>query len=94
MSKRKVSRKTDPCRSNVGPCPRCGKVPTWFNDVPLRAYCWGTEQDPHLELSRLVTGSAQPYADIKKESFWQTGGSGYRTYRGTLLDVSSEGVKR
>jgi endogenous inhibitor of DNA gyrase (YacG/DUF329 family) len=38
----------------VGPCPYCGKKKTWLNDVPLRAFCWGTEQKPHREWHKLV----------------------------------------
>jgi hypothetical protein len=27
----------------VGKCEVCGRYPTWFNNVPLRAYCWGSQ---------------------------------------------------
>lgn len=80
-------------RHNVGPCPRCGIYPNWFNDVPLRAFCWGTDAKPHLQLSRLVTGIAQPYASIQT-SFWQVfQGEKWRTYQATALDCSKQGVK-
>lgn len=38
----------------VGQCPKCNKHPDWFNDVPLRAFCWGTEKNPHVEMTRVV----------------------------------------
>lgn len=28
----------------VGPCPCCGRLDTWLNDVPLRAFCWGDQR--------------------------------------------------
>ena len=31
----------------VGKCPICKKYPTWFNDVPIRAFCWGTKTKKH-----------------------------------------------
>lgn len=34
----------------VGPCPKCGKKEGfWYNDVPLKAFCWGTVEKPHKE---------------------------------------------
>jgi hypothetical protein len=38
----------------VGHCPHCKKYPKWFNDIPLRAFCWGTEKKEHKEWSKLV----------------------------------------
>lgn len=39
----------------VGPCPKCGKKEKfWYNDIPLRAFCWGTEDKPHKEWSKRV----------------------------------------
>lgn len=41
-------------REAIGPCPKCGDWNWWFNDVPLRAFCWGSEEKPHREVVRLV----------------------------------------
>jgi len=42
-------------KKSVGPCPYCGKLEDlWLNDVPLRAFCWGTEDKPHREWHKLV----------------------------------------
>jgi len=38
----------------VGNCPKCGKRITWFNDIPLRGFCWGTEENEHPEYSVVV----------------------------------------
>jgi hypothetical protein len=35
----------------VGKCPKCGRSITWFNDIPLRGFCWGTEENEHPEYS-------------------------------------------
>lgn len=43
---------------SVGSCPVCGRTPTWFNDLPLKAFCWGTDEAPHPEARKIV-----PYAD-------------------------------
>jgi len=45
----------------VGLCPKCDKLPEWFNDVPLRAFCWGTDEKPHSELSAIVPLPHNPY---------------------------------
>lgn len=44
-------------------CPRCGKTDLWFNDVPLRAFCWGDEAagTEHAEWSALVPPPFNPY---------------------------------
>ncbi len=54
---------------SVGRCPFCNKYPEWFNDVPLRAFCWGTDRRPHLEASRVVTGKAQPYGKVTRSKW-------------------------
>lgn len=59
-----------PRQEAVGKCPVCGKVPTWFNDVPLRAFCFGTEDNEHPEASRIVPGPAQPYGKVTR-SVWK-----------------------
>ena len=33
----------------VGPCPICKKFPTWLNDIPTAAFCWGAENNEHPE---------------------------------------------
>jgi len=46
----------------VGPCPRCGAIKTlWLNDVPLRAFCWGTEEKPHKEWHKIIPRPFNPY---------------------------------
>ena len=45
----------------LGVCPICGKKKWWFNDVPLRGFCWGSEAKPHAKVSKLVRGKLQPY---------------------------------
>ena len=50
----------------VGKCPHCRQYPTWFNDVPLTAFCWGWSPDEeHREWHKVVPGSAQPYKTRK-----------------------------
>ena len=56
----------------VGNCPMCGRVPTWFNDVPLTAFCWGEPEQEHQEVRREVPGSAQPYGKGKKQTVWKS----------------------
>lgn len=55
----------------VGRCPTCGRIPTWFNDVPLTAFCWGEPTDEHTEMRREVPGLAQPYGRGKKTTAWK-----------------------
>jgi len=52
--------------ANVGACPVCHQKITWFNDIPLRGFCYGSDEAPHGEASRIVTGGAplQPYGTI------------------------------
>ena len=45
----------------VGRCPKCQKSPEWFNDVPLRAFCWGTDEQPHDEMTAIVPLPLNPY---------------------------------
>lgn len=45
-----MSEYTDKLNEEIGPCPVCGKTKWWYNDVPLKAFCWGTEDDEHEEV--------------------------------------------
>ena len=45
----------------VPPCPKCGKKVDWANDIPLRAFCWGTEEMPHAEMTALIPRPVNPY---------------------------------
>ena len=45
----------------VGPCPHCGKKEHWYNDVPLAAFCWGTDENPHKEWKKVVPRKMNPY---------------------------------
>ena len=56
----------------VGRCPKCGRYPTWFNDIPLTAYCYGPENRPHPVMERVVPGAAQPYGPGKRTR-WKKG---------------------
>ena len=49
----------------VGNCPVCGKLPDWFNNVPLTAYCWGQVGVEHQEARRVVPSPFQPYGKVK-----------------------------
>lgn len=55
----------------VGKCPTCGKLPTWFNDVPLKAFCWGEMNCEHQEMRREVPAPAQPYGPGKQKTAWK-----------------------
>jgi len=33
--------KLHPAALAVGPCPRCGRIDLWLNDVPLKVFCYG-----------------------------------------------------
>jgi len=37
-----------------GPNSICKKVKWWYNDLPLRAFCWGSPDDEHKEVSRVA----------------------------------------
>lgn len=47
----KIEMTLDRIRKAVGNCPKCGKQINWFNDIPLRGFCWGTEENEHKEYS-------------------------------------------
>ena len=55
----------------VGPCPRCGMVPTKFNNIPLTAYCWGPEDNPHPEMTRIIPAPVQPYGAGRRQTVWK-----------------------
>jgi len=38
----------------VGPCLICGETKHWLNDIPLTAFCWGTEEKPHEEWRKVM----------------------------------------
>lgn len=45
----------------VGSCPYCGRLDTWLNNVPLTAYCGGSEEEPHDEWERVIPPPYNPY---------------------------------
>jgi hypothetical protein len=56
-----MKKKTNPSKSMtanlselIAPCPKCGRRITWFNDIPLRGFCWGTPDNEHEEHSVVV----------------------------------------
>lgn len=55
----------------VGNCPTCDRLPTWFNDVPLKAFCWGETNREHQEMRREVPAPFQPYGKGKKKTAWK-----------------------
>ena len=55
----------------VGPCPICGKKDPWLNNIPLTAYCWGSDENPHKEVRRVVPDPAQPYGSVGQETEWR-----------------------
>ena len=61
----------------VGRCPKCKQYPTWFNDVPLRAFCYGPDEKPHSGMTIIVPPSANPY--MKKDTEMPKKWSGWKT---------------
>ena len=60
-------------QESVGKCPKCGEYPTWFNNVPLVAYCGGPDGKRHKEMEALVPSPVQPYGKIPKRHLgWKT----------------------
>jgi hypothetical protein len=57
-------------QSAVGPCPICGRTIDWFNDVPLKAYCWGVMDDEHTGVVRIVPSPVQPYGEVSERTRW------------------------
>ena len=57
MESGKVSSKLKQLRALVGVCPHCKREIQWFNNIPLTAYCCGTEQAPHKEWRCIVPGT-------------------------------------
>ena len=45
----------------IGKCPKCGRKIKWFNDIPLKGFCWGTAKNEHAEYSVLVPPKLNPY---------------------------------
>jgi hypothetical protein len=45
----------------VGPCPICGRLDTWINDVPLKAFCWGLKHKEHKEWSKTIPNKYNNY---------------------------------
>ncbi|MGG6267130.1 hypothetical protein ACQ4M3_13260 [Leptolyngbya sp. AN03gr2] len=45
----------------AGPCPRCGRLDHWLNNIPLTAYCYGSEENPHEEWSTVIPTPFNPY---------------------------------
>jgi hypothetical protein len=55
----------------VGRCPLCNRIPMWFNNIPLTAYCWGPPENEHEEASCVVPGPQQPYGKGSKKPRWK-----------------------
>lgn len=47
----------------IGPCPYCGSKKHWYNDVPLRAFCFGSIKKPHKEWHKKLPKKLQPYQE-------------------------------
>lgn len=62
----------------VGKCPKCNTYPDWFNDMPLKAYCFKDECPAFSEdgpegltfMFRVVPPEAQPYNE--KGNTWNS----------------------
>jgi hypothetical protein len=50
-----------PAQIAVGPCPVCGRLDLWLNNVPLTAYCFGNDRQEHKEWSKQIPGPYNPY---------------------------------
>jgi hypothetical protein len=62
MEKKKVGFTTLEMKKAVGKCPYCGRLKDlWLNDVPLKAFCWGTEKKPHKEWKKTIPRPYNPY---------------------------------
>lgn len=51
----------DAAKKAAGPCPVCGETDLWLNGVPLKAFCWGTEEKEHPQWSKVVPAPHNPY---------------------------------
>ena len=60
MSK-KNPQTTEAMSKAIGKCPKCGRIIKWFNGIPLKGFCWGTEEEEHSEYSALVPPKLNPY---------------------------------
>lgn len=54
----------------VGRCPLCNEYPDWFNDIPLKAFCWGQDNKPHPGLRKIVPNPEQPYGIVRSKTRW------------------------
>lgn len=61
MKKRRVNKPISIFQKALGKCPVCKKEFDWFNDVPLRGFCWGTDRKPHNEVAKLIPVPFNPY---------------------------------
>jgi hypothetical protein len=43
-----------PAQIAAGPCPHCGRMDTWLNDIPMKAFCRGTDKQPHKTWEKVV----------------------------------------
>ncbi len=78
-----------PHQKAVGKCPKCGRTPTWFNDVPLRAFCNGTDKKEHAEMTCIVPPPTNPY--IYEGEKWPKGAFKWKTekqYQALMEKVS------
>lgn len=72
-----ISRKS--MHKAVGPCPICGKANPWLNDIPLTAFCWGTDDKPHVELRRVVPSPFQIYGEVGSTEWRKANGHKVKT---------------
>lgn len=52
----------------VGPCPYCNRLDHCVNDIPLTAYCEGSEEEPHKEWEKVIPSPYNPYLNGYKPS--------------------------
>lgn len=52
----------------VGPCPYCNRLDHCVNDIPLTAYCGGSEEEPHKKWEKVIPSPYNPYLNRYKPS--------------------------
>lgn len=52
----------------VGPCPYCNRLDNWINDIPLTAFCGGSDDKPHKEWKKVIPSPYNPYLGGYKPS--------------------------
>lgn len=52
----------DAIKKSLGECPKCGNTNWWLNDVPLKGFCYGPDEEhEHTPVEKLVPKEFNPY---------------------------------